>query len=62
MKRFVALMLALLFSVSGCTGVMESQLPAQEKEERPESEPPEPEPEEEPTEAAHLDEQVPANS
>ena len=60
MKRFAALLLALLFSVSGCTGITESQLLAPEKEEQfPESEPPETHPDEGPAETAPADESVP---
>ena len=60
MKRFAALLLALLFSVSGCTGITESQLLAPDKEDQlPESEPPETQPDEEPTVTAPADEPAP---
>lgn len=60
MKRFAALLLALLFSVSGCTGITESQLLAPEKEEQlPESEPLETPPDEGPAETAPADEPAP---
>ena len=56
------ILLALLFAVSGCTGITESQLPTPEKEEQPGTEPSEPksdEPEEPEEEAAPADEQLP---
>ena len=60
MKRFAALLLALLFSASGCTGIKESPVLAPDKEEQlPESEPSETQPDEGPAEAAPADEPVP---